>query len=401
MILYLDREVMMKSFLACLFFTVILACFVSFFMGKDARSSDAVPNEYIIKVKDGLKSTALDSFFHAKSNGLRKEVKRWSVLNMRYVKLDQSNLQSLQSSYGHLIEYIEPNIRFHTMDIADGIPSVPGTQWGLNSIEAKKAWEINQGTKNVIVAVIDTGIDCNHPALKSHCLPGWDFVNNKAIGADDQGHGTHCAGNIAANSSTAMGVAPYVTLLAAKFLDSNGSGSLEGAIDAIKYSVDQGANVLSNSWGGGGYTQSLRDVIKYAESKNVLFVAAAGNDYSDNDEEPSYPASYEEPNVISVAASDKNNTKAYFSNYGLKTVHLFAPGVNILSTMPGGKTGSMSGTSMATPFVAGSAALILSAYPNFNYQEIKNRLINNVIPYDTMVDYVISGGLLNVYKAIK
>ncbi len=360
-------------------------------------STYVLGGEYIIKTREGLKSNVLDSFFLGKNSGLKKEIKRWNDLSMRFVLLDDKNLETLKNNYSGIIEYIEPNFKYHTM----AIPTVPSTQWGLKTIEVSKAWTISQGNKDIIVSIIDTGIDCTHDALKDHCLSGWNFVTNTKDGIDDHGHGTHCAGNIAANSKIAMGVAPNVTVLAVKFLDAEGGGTLEGAISAIKYSVDQGAKILSNSWGGGDYSEALLDAIKYAEDKGVLFIAAAGNESNDNDAQPSYPASYNEPNIISVAACDKSNAITYFSNYGTKSVHLCAPGMNILSTMPNNKTGSMSGTSMATPFVSGVAALVLSQNSNITFQEIKDKILDNVKKVDGLQDKVFTGGMLNAYQSIK
>jgi thermitase len=257
------------------------------------------------------------------------------------------------------------------------IPATSTTEWGLQAINAPKAWERTKGDRGVVVAIIDTGIDYKHPGIQANMwvntreipgngidddgngfiddINGWNFAGNTSDPMDDNGHGTHCAGIVA---SEKYGVAPNVQVMALKFLTASGSGSLSAALSSIIYAVDNGADILSNSWGGGGYSQALADAIKYATDKDVLVVAAAGNSNQDNDKTPSYPANY--PGVISVGASTINNTKASFSSYGKQSVHLFAPGHNIVSLWPDNKTRSLSGTSMATPYVSGVLALMVS-----------------------------------------
>lgn len=371
-----------------------------------AVAIEIIPNEYIIKTVSTLKANTineLDLYFMGKDgDGERKELKRWNDLRMRHVVLDTNALEYVKNKFSNLVEYIEPNQVFHMLPVNDeNTNAIPRGQWGLPAINIEKAWKISKGTKEIIVGVVDTGIDCTHDALKGHCLPGWNFVNNTEGGIDDQGHGTHCAGVIAANSVNAMGVAPKVTVLAAKFLGADGGGSLDGAISAIKYAVDKGASILSNSWGGGDFSQALKDVIHYAGEHHVTFVVAAGNESNDNDASPTYPASFDEPNIISVAAIDSKNEMAYFSNFGASSVHLAAPGVNILSTVPGNKTESMSGTSMATPFVSGVSALYLSLHPQASFQEIKNKILNSTKLLPSLKGKVLTGGLLNAYEAIK
>ncbi len=282
------------------------------------------------------------------------------------------------------------------------------------------------GDKNFIVAIIDTGIDVTHPDLAANIFKntkeildngidddgngviddvyGANFENGTGLGSgiDDDDHGTHCAGTIGGvgnDHSGISGVNWSVSMLPVKFLAADGKGSSFGAINGIKYAVKMGAKVLSNSWGGGGYSKYLQDTIEEAGNAGVLFVAASGNDSVDDDSDPTYPASYDLPNVISVAATNNWDLIASFSNYGRKTVHLSAPGKNIYSTIRGGGYEILSGTSMAAPHVSGIAALIWSANPTWTPAEVKDRLIRTSTPVYSARAKTVSRGRVNAYNA--
>jgi subtilisin family serine protease len=237
-------------------------------------------------------------------------------------------------------------------------------------------------------------------------LIGWNFVNNSNNPYDDNSHGTHTAGTIGAtaNDGGVVGVNWQVQIMALKFLDAGGSGSFSSAATAIRYSADHGARVSNNSWGGyGGRTgDEVYNAISYAGSKGELVVAAAGNDGFNNDTHPyrSYPASYDLPNVIAVAATDSKDGRPNWSNYGKSTVDLGAPGVGIWSTIPGGGYASYSGTSMATPHVTGAAALLLSKNASLDYSQLKTLILNNVDPVSSLNKKTVTGGRLNLYKAL-
>ena len=221
-----------------------------------------------------------------------------------------------------------------------------GKAYGLAKVGAPEAWKITQGSKDIIVADIDTGIDYNHddlafnlwrnpkPSDKNDII-GFDFVHNDALAFDDNNHGTHTAGTIGAvggNGIGISGVSQRVSLMALKFLAGDGSGTTADAVRAIDYAISHGARILSNSWGGKGDpdNQVLHDAIGRAQQKGVLFIAAAGNDGTDNDgSDPAYPASFDNDNMITVAATDESDTLAYFSNFGAKTTHVAAPRAQI------------------------------------------------------------------------
>ena len=318
-----------------------------------------------------------------------------------------------------------------------------GRLWGMNSslgnnhINVENVWSTNTGSSNVIVGVIDTGIDYNHEDLSANrwtnsqeILNGLDSDNNGYIDdihginairdsgdpMDDHYHGTHCAGTIGGVGNNGIGVAGVswtVGLMGLKFLSASGGGSTSDAIKCVAYAElmkARGEPVLltSNSWGGGGYSQALFDAINSAwTNEDMLFVAAAGNGGSDrigddNDRTPYYPCTYNIPGVISVAASDISGNKATFSNYGRTKVHVAAPGVNIYSSYPNNAYNSISGTSMATPHVAGAIALLYSIYgSNITGTQVKDALINTCKVLSSFQGRVVGNGIIDVDAAVK
>jgi subtilisin family serine protease len=309
--------------------------------------------------------------------------------------------------------------------------------WGMDKIDAPEAWGMDQGNPEVIVAVIDTGADMDHVDLVANIwtnlgeipgngidddgngytddVHGYDFHNNDGNPTDDQGHGTHCAGTIAAeaNDIGVVGVAPNVKIMPLKFLDSEGSGSFSNAVLAIDYAEEMGAQVISASWGGYTYTidTSMTNAI---DSFSGVFVAASGNDNINLDTYtlwgilPIYhaPASYPNESIVSVASIDLGGDLSSFSNYGMTTVDLVSPGRNILSTIPENTYGTKSGTSMATPHVAGVVALMISHEINLNgyYERGNMQLIDDLFDatvYDSRYSSIVkTGGCLNAYEAL-
>jgi subtilisin family serine protease len=239
-------------------------------------------------------------------------------------------------------------------------------------------------------------------------INGYDGTDSIKDPMDDNGHGTHCAGIIGAEGDNGEGIAGVnwkVRIMPLKFLGRGGFGSVDDAIEAINYAIDRkehGVNVriISASWGSTQKSRALGDVIKAAGDAGILFVAAAGNDSSDNDRRPHYPSNYDLPNVVSVAALDRNDNLAGFSNYGVKTVHVAAPGKDILSTWLNNDYREASGTSMATPYVSGVAALIVANEPGISVVKLKNRLLSSVDKIDSLSGKVASGGRINAAKAL-
>ncbi|MEJ7599196.1 MAG: S8 family serine peptidase [Kofleriaceae bacterium] len=296
-------------------------------------------------------------------------------------------------------------------------------------IDAPEAWDNSVGSSSIVVGVIDTGIDYNHEDLAANAwvnpneiagngidddangviddVHGFNAITNTGDPLDDHDHGSHVSGTIGAVGGNGIGVVGVnweVQIMGMKFLDAGGSGTTDGAIASVNYAVmmrNAGVNlrVLSNSWGGGGFSQALADAIESANGAGMLFVAAAGNAGSDNDTTPHYPSSYENANVLSVAATDDNDGLASFSNFGATSVDMGAPGVDILSTTRNNTYQSFSGTSMATPHVAGVAALVLSANDTLTVEELKAALMTSGDTIPALAQTV-SGRRLNAANAL-
>lgn len=298
----------------------------------------------------------------------------------------------------------------------------PIRNWGLINAEAKShidapdAWKISEGSKDVVVAVIDTGVDPSHPDLaqniwsdpssRSERVFGWNFVKDAANPLDDHGHGTHVAGIIGAVGNPkagVSGVAHQVSIMSVKYYsDSNpGSVNLRNTVRAINYAVDHGARIVNYSGGGPEFSEEEYLAIKRAEEKGVLFVAAAGNEHQNTDllENYYYPSAYRLSNVLSVAATDIHNKLLPSSNWGTK-VDVAAPGESIYSTLPGGRYGYMTGTSQATAFVTGTAALLLAQNPKLTPVQIKELIRASADKLPELSGKLASGGRVNAYSAL-
>lgn len=308
---------------------------------------------------------------------------------------------------------------------SDFVPNDPlyPKQWGLSNpagngvdIGAPAAWAIATGTPSTIVAVLDSGVDVNHPDLASQLwtnpdaatdglgdVNGWNFVANTANIQDDNGHGTAVAGILAATGNNAagiVGVAPNVRIMAIKTIDAVGGGTVDAAVRGIYYAVAHGARIINASWDGGVYSQALADAIAYAGTQRVVVVVAAGNTSTDDDTSPNYPASYVLSNMISVAAVDRSGNLADFSNYGPNTVGIAAPGVDIASTYLNDGYATISGTSMATPFVSGTLALLASQHPEYSAEQLAWVVLNTASPLPSLAGKVASGGIVDAARAL-
>ncbi|GLX69145.1 S8 family peptidase [Paenibacillus glycanilyticus] len=304
-------------------------------------------------------------------------------------------------------EYVEPHYLYLTnakaSDDADIIKPNDALysqyQWNLPSIETEKGWNLSKGSDKVIVAILDTGVQADHPDLKGKLMDGTNIVDTNAAPNDDVGHGTHVAGIIGASVNNGEGVAGiswYNKIMPVKVLDSSGAGSTYSVAQGIIWATDHGAKVINMSLGNYAQAEFLHDAIKYAYDHDVVMVAASGNDNTDR---PGYPAAY--PEVFAVAATDSANNKASFSNYG-DYIDVAAPGDSIASTYPGSQYAALSGTSMASPHVAALAGLIRSINPDLNNEEVMDIMRNSSIDLGNKgKDNYYGYGLIDVDKALK
>ena len=374
------------------------------------------------------------------------------VPGMQVVQVTSSTLESAMEAYetNPDVLYVEPDYVISLSPIEEigttpdtqnvqaestTYPNDPGFQnlWGLSNtgqapffgtahadINAPLAWGATTGSSGVTVAVVDTGVDYTHPDLAANIwrntgetvngidddgngyiddIRGWNFVSKNNDPMDDNGHGTHCAGTIAAVGNNGIGVTGVTwnsKIMPLKFLNSQGSGYTSDAISAILYANQMGVPIISNSWGG-LESQSLKDAI---DASSAVIICAAGNNAANSDINPVYPAAYSSSNIISVAASNYNDKLASFSNYGSNSVDLAAPGVSIYSTASAGGYKYLNGTSMATPYVSGVAALIKSQNPSITGSQIKSKILNNCDILSSLSGKVVTGGRLNAARAL-
>lgn len=428
--------------------------------------------EVFVRFKPGVKLAEVRALAAKNNDTLSDEIETVKGLTV-IDDLDNANAEVVARHYASLtdlVEYAEVNPQIELNDPAQGYtvtnayegplaadaPNDPlfGDQWALNNsgqdggkkradLDALNAWANTKGSEEVVVAVLDSGVDYKHEDLVSNMWErpaklapyrddergqfsdrhGFDATNegdplnmggdaNKGGGGsggepasdpmDDNGHGTHCAGIIGAEGDNSIGVTGInqkIKIMPLKFLGRGGFGSTDDAIAAINYAIERkkaGVNVriISASWGSTSKSKALEDTIKAAGDAGILFIAAAGNDGSNNDSRPHYPSNYDLPNVISVAALDRNDQLASFSNFGVKTVHIAAPGKEIVSTWLGGQYREASGTSMATPYVSGVAALIIASDPQISMKNLRSRLLGSVDEIDSLKGRVQSGGRL-------
>ena len=329
----------------------------------------------------------------------------------------------------------EPNFEIHSNTTPND--TYFSLQWVFKQgsdidIDAPEAWGISTGSNSVVVGVIDTGIQLDHPDLASNIwtnpgeiasnssdddangyvddVHGLNAISNDGNLLDDNGHGTHCAGVIGGRGNNGAGVAGVnwnVGLLGCKFLSSTGSGSTADAIQCVQYMTDLKLNhginivVLSNSWGSTGYSASLLSAFQAAASAGIISVAAAGNDANNNDgATKNYPASFDDNSIISVAAVSSDGSLSSFSNYGATSVDLGAPGENIPSTYNSSNYVYLSGTSMATPHVAGAIALMKAAYPTLTVSQVRDITLQSTQALSSLAGKTVTGGMVNVYSML-
>lgn len=412
--------------------------------------------EVIVRFKPGVTVEQIRSIASTNNDTLSDEIE--SVSGLAVIDdLDNATAQSVAAQYAAMsnVIYAEPNFEIKLDDPIQKIepheapyleplenqPNDPlfNEQWALNNsgadggtkradLDALKAWATTKGSEEVVVAVLDSGVDYNHVDLRENMwtrpanvpaytddelgkfndINGYDATPEIRDPMDDNGHGTHCAGIIGAEGDNGEGIAGInwqVKIMPLKFLGRGGTGTTNDAIEAINYAIDRKKNgvnvrIISASWGSNSRSKALEDTIRAAGDAGILFVAAAGNDGTDNDGRPHFPSNYDLANVISVAALDRTDNLASFSNFGVKTVHVAAPGKAIVSTWLGNDYREASGTSMATPYVSGVAALIIASEPGISMKNLRERILKTADKLDSLDGKVLSGGRICAANAL-
>jgi len=400
-----------------------------------AAGASYVPNQVIVKRKPGVSSESLSPLREAIGASVQRRLRTMPIEVWRLPAGVSVSAALDQYWNDDRLEYIEPD--YIVRKLATPNDASFGQLWGLHNtgqtggtpdadIDAPEAWNLNRGNAAVVVGVIDTGVDVRHPDLISNLWTNWgeipgngvdddgngfvddvhgyDFIDDDGYPSDSLAHGTHVAGTIGARGHNNMGITGVnwdVSLMALRAVSADDTGEISNTIAAIDYSILMGAPITNNSYGSSTFSQSQMDAIAAARNANQLFIAAAGNDQANNDVSPHYPASYSLDNIVSVAASDHNDNRASFSNFGPTTVDLAAPGVGIWSTVPNNDYRPLDGTSMASPHVAGVAALILSRNYSLTYQQVKSAIINYVDVLPQWNALTVSGGRLNARATLQ
>ena len=405
-----------------------------------------VADHILVKLKAGVDEEQLQQINQRHQAEIIKELGSAQIYVVKFNHHAVETVSDAVVTYGleeSLIAYAEPDYLVQILDV----PNDPKyrEQWSLamnestettphGDIGAAQSWDIQIGSADVVVAVVDTGVDYTHPDLLENIWEnpgeigydlfgndkstngidddengyvddryGWNFYGGNNDPMDDNRHGTHVAGIIGASGNNSLGVSGVcwkTSLLPIKLLNSAGIGATSDAVDAINYCTNLGIDISNNSWGGEDYSQALSDAIDGADQANCVIVAAAGNEGQDISDSPVYPASYDLPNIISVTATSQMDKLPWFANYGVRNVDLAAPGVRILSTFPNGKYGYLDGTSMAAPHVSGALAMLKSSYSELSAVQLKHRILAATDAQPALEDKCQTGGRLNVYRAL-
>lgn len=402
-------------------------------LNQNAASSSARP-QLLVKFRAGVSAYAINQIAGGFNDQVQDEIE--TVPGLTTIRdSDNAEASAIVARYRALseVEYAEPNYEISIDQAANDkiLSNDPRfeEQWALSKISAPQAWARTKGSSEIVVAVLDSGVEYTHVDLANNIwtrpaklkpyqdrdlgtiddVHGYNAVMNDGDPMDENGHGTFCAGIIGAecgNNAGLCGVNWKTQIMPLRFINAGGFGYVADAVEAINYAIDRkqaGVNlrVISVSWGLTEHSRALEDVIHKAYEAGILFVAASGSTNTNNDASPRYPAGYNLGNVISVAATDRNDALAQFSNYGAKSVHLAAPGKDILTTALGNDYAEHSGTSLAAPVVAGVAALVLSVHPNLSVDQLRSLLLESVDKLPGLRGKVATGGRINAAKAVR
>ena len=430
-------------------YSLLILLSLSYASHARGQTSTYATDELIIKMKNHRGAREQSFLSKAQSEKGLNLKNSWGRMGLYHFGLKKG--QDLGQTMADLrkdpdVEYVEPNYYLNKLDVGgfsdiiseSEMVALSGGSYQATSapIQVTSSWSLITGSHTPVVAVIDTGVDTNHSVFANtnaiwrnpgemgldgngnskstngidddgngyiDDLNGWNFVSGNNNVFDNNGHGTHVAGiivGVGTNIYVSNPTASPFKIMPLKFLNGSGVGKTSDAIKAIYYAVNNGAQVLNNSWGGYSYSAALHEAITFSYNEGVSFVAAAGNETNDNDSVPVYPASYNVPNVISVAATTDSDNLASFSNFGKNTVGLASPGYRIYSTYPGSAFGLSSGTSMSSPFVAGLAAILVKNEPAMLGYQIRELILDNADPVSGLATKVQTQGRMNVYDTV-
>ncbi|MBL7545938.1 MAG: S8 family serine peptidase [Bdellovibrionaceae bacterium] len=405
-----------------------------------SQTPKVVPGEYLIKYRVDIGSSQVISKIQSKVN-LKAAFPEMNMLHFSVKPGQESAINDIKNDPEVL--FVEPNYILEKLDeerpgeVVDRLSmSEVQMQSSLSfsqnyaAVRVEQAWSVSSPyavNKRPIVAILDTGMDGQHDLFRRtnalwinqkeipgngidddqngyiDDINGWNFISNSANFADDEGHGTHVAGIVIGAGLDIFSPQldqSKIQIMPLKFLDAHGAGSTSNAVKAIYYAVNNGAKIINNSWGGPGYSSALLEALSYAYNQQVLIVSAAGNSAKNNDSNEMYPANYIVPSNISIAASSDTDRLASFSNFGVQMVHISSPGVYIYSSLPGNMFGSMSGTSMAAPFVSGIAALALREAPSLTGYQLKKLIISTSVQVGPLSGKIQSGSRVDAYSLV-
>ncbi len=407
---------MTKPFLIRAFFSACIGLLLAVspvLLGATISDQPYRQDQILIQPKAGVSGGALAAFHLAQGAGVRQTFAGLRGVEVVTVPAGDT-VPGLIAKYQQsgLVTYAEPDYFGHLFSASPNDPKyLDGTLWGLSIIDAPDGWNVLNSASNIVVAVVDTGVRYTHEDLAANMWinpddgsHGWNALTQTSDPFDDAGHGTLVAGVLGAvgnNGKGVTGVAWRVRIMACKCFNNLSLGTVSDAIACLEYARTNGARIINASW---GFTNSLAlsNAVVSLRDAGIILVAACGNGATNIDLAPIYPASYPLDNIVSVASITRSNTLAASSNFGANDVDLAAPGENIYSTFAATDNFylTQSGTSLAAPYVAGALALMLAKYPTENYQQIIQRLLNATDPLPALAGKCVTGGRLNLAKAL-